>query len=136
MPLGSELHFVGAKRVEPPESSDAFGAKRVVSGEFLIVGFGTADSSSAGPFFPECLHRKLWVFSLPLFPSHPHEVRSIFHRAADSDADAPTGQWLVAATWSDEPTDNFTNPGRVEPGAAETRRQSDDTVFGSLPGPR
>src|SRR6266566_1920162 len=39
------------------------------------------------------MNRRLWVFSQPLVPSHPDEVRSIFHRATDSDADAPTGQW-------------------------------------------
>ena len=82
--------------------------------------------------FPECMNRRLWVFTQPLVPSHPHEVRSIFHRAADSDADAPTGQWRLAATWIDEPTDNLTHPGRVEPGAHEPRRQSDNHVFGSI----
>jgi hypothetical protein len=44
------------------------------------------------------LHRKLRVFSQPLVQSQPHEVRSIFHSAADSDAEAPSGQWLLAAT--------------------------------------
>ncbi len=38
----------------------------------------------------------------------------------------------LAATWIDEPTDNFRHPGRVEPGAHEPRRQSNDHVFGSL----
>jgi hypothetical protein len=45
---------------------------------------------------------------------------------------ASTGQLSLIAAGIDEPTNNFSRPGRVEPRSNEPRRQSDGYVVGPL----